>query len=175
MAAESAARALSYISLRYFNAAGADPEGEIGEWHDPEPHIVPSVIAAAFQKKAVSVFGNDYPTPDGTCVRDYINVTDLAQAHILAVEHLLNGKPSDTLNLGTGRGYSVGEIVDHVAQLLEIPTLIENAPRRLGDPAELVARADRARAGLGWEPQQSKLEEILASAISWHRRMQACR
>jgi UDP-glucose-4-epimerase GalE len=167
-------KSLSYVILRYFNAAGADPAGEIGEWHEPEPHIIPSVIECLLERKPVRVFGNDYPTSDGTCVRDYINVVDLASAHVSALEHILGGKPSDTLNLGTGNGYSVREIVDQAGRLLGVVPTVEYRPRRPGDPAELVASADRARSLLGWTPENSDLTNILSSAIQWHRRLRAC-
>jgi UDP-glucose-4-epimerase GalE len=174
IAAAGADGSLSYMILRYFNAAGADPSGEIGEWHEPEPHIIPSVIECVLRETPVKVFGNDYPTYDGTCIRDYVNVIDLASAHVNATEHLLKGNASNTLNLGTGKGYSVREIVDQVGRHLGTVPVIEYMPRRPGDPAELVASADRARSILGWTPQNSDLTNILSSAISWHRRMRAC-
>ncbi len=173
--ATSVDKSLSYVILRYFNAAGADLAGEIGEWHVPEPHIIPSVIERIMENKPICVYGSDYPTSDGTCIRDYINVVDLASAHVCAVEHLLKGNASDTLNLGTGKGYSVREIVVQLGRLLNTSPTVEYAPRRPGDPAELVANAQRAQSVIGWTPQVSDLPSILTSAISWHNRMRECR
>ena len=169
----AAARHLDYVILRYFNAAGADPNGDIGERHAPEPHLIPSVIASALSGDRVVVFGCDYPTADGTCVRDYIHVTDLADAHLKAVRHLLDRRGSATLNLGTGRGFSVLEIVNQVGELIGRPPLIEFRPRRAGDPPALVARAELARAHLNWSPRHSDMKSILSSAISWHRSAQS--
>jgi UDP-glucose-4-epimerase GalE len=169
IASAASAGQLDFAILRYFNAAGADPEGAIGERHDPEPHLIPSVILRTLAGKAISVYGNDYATADGTCVRDYVSVMDLADAHVRAMKHLLNGKGNLTLNLGTGRGFSVLEIVDRVAELIGRRPSVEFLPRRHGDPAKLVALADLARARLDWHPRSSDLKTILSSAIAWHR------
>jgi UDP-arabinose 4-epimerase len=161
---------LGYVILRYFNAAGADPDGEIGESHDPEPHLIPSVIARTLSGDSVSVFGMDYPTADGTCVRDYIHVTDLAEAHVRAVTHLMEDKGSMTVNLGANRGVSVLEIVNKVGSLIGRRPRIAFLPRRSGDPPVLVAGTDLARARLNWSPRYSELNLILSSAIAWHHR-----
>jgi UDP-arabinose 4-epimerase len=159
------------ICLRYFNAAGADPDGEIGEDHDPEPHLIPLVLAAAAGRRpSVSIHGTDYPTRDGTCVRDFIHVTDLAQAHALALRHLLGGGAGVNLNLGNGAGYSVREVVAAAEKVTgkKIPVSLE--PRRPGDPPELVGSAAKARALLGWQPEYPSIETILATAWAWHTR-----
>lgn len=160
---------LRYAALRYFNAAGADPDGEIGEDHDPETHLVPLVIREALRGEGkLRVFGTDYDTPDGTCIRDYVHVADLADAHVRAVERLLDGGDSLQTNLGTGRGHSVLEVIEAVARRAgrEVPfTAIE---RRPGDPARLVARPGKARAELGFRPRHSSLEEIVDTAYRWH-------
>jgi UDP-arabinose 4-epimerase len=162
---------LRSVCLRYFNAAGADPDGEIGEEHDPEPHIIPIVLeVAAGRRKAVSIFGTDYPTPDGTCVRDYIHVTDLAQAHFLALRHLLSGGASVNLNLGNGAGYSVRQVVDAAEKVTGKRVTVEYGPRRPGDPPELVGSAAKARGLLGWQPQYASIEDILRTAWAWHSR-----
>lgn len=157
------------IALRYFNAAGATRDR--GELHHPETHLVPNVIAAARgELAAVSVFGNDYPTPDGTAIRDYIHVSDLAEAHILALNHIRNGVGSDQINLGNGRGYSVMEVIETVRQVTQraIPFTIE--PRRAGDPSRLVANADKARRILGWQPSFPDLESIVRSDWEWREK-----
>ncbi|MDI6711245.1 MAG: UDP-glucose 4-epimerase GalE [Bacillota bacterium] len=162
---------LRYVSLRYFNAAGADESGEIGEDHRPETHLVPIVLQAALGKRdKVTVFGDDYPTPDGTCVRDYIHVTDLAQAHVLALEALLAGRPSAVYNLGSERGHSVREVIETARRVTgrEIP--VETGPRRAGDPAVLVAGSARIRRELGWAPRCGDLETIVRTAWAWHAR-----
>ena len=166
-----AAYGLRWIALRYFNAAGADPEGELGEEHDPETHAIPLAIMAALGKEpAFSVFGEDYPTPDGTAIRDYIHVSDLAQAHVLACEHLARGGESTALNLGTGQGTSVREIVRAVEAATGRPVPVVAAPRRAGDPPCLYADGASARRVLGWSPAYSALDKIVASAVRWHRR-----
>ncbi|HEX5419143.1 MAG TPA: UDP-glucose 4-epimerase GalE [Gammaproteobacteria bacterium] len=163
------AHGFSAASLRYFNAAGADPEGEIGERHDPETHLVPLVIETALgTRAAVDIYGTDYATPDGTAVRDYVHVTDLADAHVRALRHLRDGGESLRLNLGTGRGHSVLEVVDCVARQAGVRIPMHKGPRRPGDPAELVADAAQARAVLGWEPRYSALETIVETAWRWH-------
>ncbi|MFC5652837.1 UDP-glucose 4-epimerase GalE [Paenibacillus solisilvae] len=161
---------LKYVALRYFNAAGAHASGRIGEDHSPETHLVPLVIQAALGQRAhISVFGEDYPTEDGTCVRDYIHVSDLADAHILAVDRLRSGGESAVYNLGNGTGFSVKQVIDIARQVTgrEIPAVIEE--RRAGDPAVLVASSDRARQELGWKPSRNKLEDIIGSAWAWHQ------
>jgi UDP-glucose-4-epimerase GalE len=164
-----AAYGLKSVALRYFNAAGADPDGETGEDHDPETHLIPLVLeAAAGRRKQVSVFGSDYPTRDGTCVRDYIHVMDLAQAHLLALEYLLGGGDAANFNLGNGNGYSVNEVIETARRITGKPIAVHYAPRRPGDPAELVGAAEKARRVLGWKPQYGTLEEIIATAWKWH-------
>lgn len=160
---------LAQISLRYFNAAGADKDGEIGEKHDPETHLIPLAIRSAQGGAPLNVFGTDFPTPDGTAVRDYIHVEDLGRAHILALEHLLSGGASNFMNLGTGTGNSVREIVTTL-QKQGLPVNAIDAPRRPGDPAFLVADATKAKRLLRWEPRYTNIEEILKTAITWHER-----
>lgn len=162
---------LRWAALRYFNAAGADPDGETGEAHDPETHLVPLVLEAGMGKRPpVKVFGTDYPTPDGTAVRDYVDVSDLADAHVLALKRLMAGGESLAANLGTGDGYSVRQILDEAGRALGSPILHENAPRRAGDPPELVADPSLAMRELGWTPTRSDLPTILKTALAWHRR-----
>lgn len=157
------------IRLRYFNAAGADPEGGIGEEHEPETHLIPLVIRAAVTGEPVKVFGTDYPTNDGTAVRDYIHVTDLARAHVLALEALERGEGSFAVNLGTGRGYSVMEVIKTVEKVTGRQVPYEIAPRRRGDPAVLVASSSKAEEWLGFELKHSSLEEIVGTAWNWHK------
>ncbi|HET6182108.1 MAG TPA: UDP-glucose 4-epimerase GalE [Acetobacteraceae bacterium] len=152
--------------LRYFNAAGADPQGRIGEDHRPETHLIPLAIDAALGRRgALQVFGNDYPTPDGTCIRDYVHVADLAEAHLLALDQLATR--SVTYNLGNGDGYSVLEVIDAVARVGGRPVPHEFAPRRAGDPAILVAASERIRRETGWTPRFARLEEIVSTAYAW--------
>jgi UDP-glucose-4-epimerase GalE len=158
-----------YAALRYFNAAGAAPDGSIGEDHDPETHLIPLVIqAAAGRRKDIQVFGTDYPTPDGTCVRDYIHVDDLAEAHLAALELLQPGRHLQ-LNLGTGRGYSVREVIQVVEEVTGRKVPVVEAPRRAGDPPVLVAAADKARETLGWKPRYPELRPIVETAWKWHQ------
>jgi UDP-glucose-4-epimerase GalE len=160
---------LRSVRLRYFNAAGADPTAEIGEDHDPETHLIPLVLDAAIGKRAdVSVFGTDYPTSDGTAIRDYVHVCDLARAHSLAIGHLLNRGETVAVNLGNGKGASVREVIDTVRRITGRDVLVRDAPRRLGDPAELVADAKKARETFGWMPERSDLAMIIADAWRWH-------
>lgn len=160
---------LRSAALRYFNAAGADPDGRIGERHDPEPHLIPRVLAAAAgQLEAIDVFGDDHPTPDGTCVRDYIHVSDLADAHVRAVRWLLVGGASLRLNLGTGRGASVAEVIVAAEEVVGSSIAQRMGPRRAGDPPTLVAAAQRAEEVLGWRPTRSDIRQILADAWAWH-------
>jgi UDP-arabinose 4-epimerase len=166
-----AAYGLRSVALRYFNAAGADPEGEIGEAHDPETHLIPLVIEAALGRRPqVEVYGTDYPTADGTAIRDYIHVQDLAEAHVLALGHLAGGGASVALNLGTGQGHSVRAVIAAVEHAGNRPVPYRDAPRRAGDPPELVADPSRAQALLGWQPRLSDLDTIVATALAWHRR-----
>jgi UDP-glucose 4-epimerase len=160
---------LKFVGLRYFNAAGATEN--CGEQHEPESHLIPNILAAAAgQRPQVSVFGSTYPTPDGTAIRDYIHITDLADAHYRALQHLRKGSPSDFLNLGTGRGYSILEVIQAAREVTgkEIKTVMQD--RRPGDPPRLVADNKKAKAVLGWEPQQSDLRSIIESAWRWHQR-----
>ena len=160
---------LKWIALRYFNAAGADPEGEIGEDHDPETHLIPLVIGAALgTRPPVKVFGTDYPTPDGSAVRDYVHVMDLADAHRRALEGLGNGTASQAINLGTGQGHSVRSVIDTVNRVGGKKVPFEEAPRRAGDPPELVAAPGRAREVLGWSCRYAALEVIVEHAWKWH-------
>jgi UDP-arabinose 4-epimerase len=159
---------IKYVSLRYFNAAGADLDGEIGELHNPETHLIPLVLqTAAGSRTHIDVYGNDYATPDGTCIRDYIHVTDLADAHIKALEYLLEGGKSNIYNLGTETGYSVNEIIDQASIITgkEIATLI--APRRPGDPPSLIADSTKIRQELNWKLRYSELGSILSTAWNW--------
>ena len=160
---------IHHISLRYFNAAGADKDGEIGEHHDPETHLIPLAIRSALGGAVLKVFGTDFSTPDGTAVRDYIHVEDLGRAHILAVERLLNGGSSDYFNLGTGRGTSVRQIIEGLEHL-GVPVQAINAERREGDPAYLVADASKASHVLGWKPQYQSIDALLATALAWHKK-----
>lgn len=162
---------LRFVSLRYFNAAGASLDGRLGESHQPEPHLIPRVLCAAGGKQAaVPVYGTDYPTPDGTCVRDYIHVLDLASAHILACEWLLAGRPSEIFNLGTGAGQSVLQIVGAAREITGRDIPVEIAPRRPGDPPQLVADAKKAKKVLGWTPRYSDLETIIRTAWNWEQK-----
>ena len=161
---------LRSVALRYFNACGADPGGEIGEEHKPETHLIPLVLRAAATGQPVTVFGEDYDTPDGTCIRDYIHVNDLARAHILAVEYLLGGGASQALNVGTGTGHSVREIIAAAEAVTGLPVPRAAGPRRPGDPARLVADAGRLRATLGWEPQYTDIRTIIAHAWNFAQR-----
>ncbi|MCF8240936.1 MAG: UDP-glucose 4-epimerase GalE [Melioribacteraceae bacterium] len=160
---------INYAALRYFNAAGADTSGEIGESHDPEPHLIPIVLQAALGKREkVFIFGDDYNTPDGTCIRDYIHVNDLADAHISALRYLEDEKKSLIVNLGTGEGYSVKEIIDTAAKITGRDIQSETTDRRPGDPAVLVADNKKALDILGWKPEHD-LESIISSAWNWHK------
>lgn len=160
---------LRWMALRYFNAAGADIEGDLGESHSPETHLIPLVIQAAQrQSPVVKIYGTDYPTPDGTAIRDYIHVSDLANAHVLALKHLRNGGRTAAMNLGTGEGNSVRQIISAVEKISGRSIRARELPRRCGDPAELVANAGKAARVLGWQPTYSGLETIIDSAWRWH-------
>lgn len=160
---------LNFISLRYFNAAGADPEGELGEDHSPESHLIPLVIKAALDETLVPVYGTDYDTPDGTCIRDYIHVTDLANAHILALGKLEQKNFSAIYNMGNGNGYSVREVIEAVKKVTGRKVTAIESPRRPGDPARLVASSEKIREELGWTPKYPDLETIVETAWEWHR------
>ncbi len=165
---------LKSVSFRYFNAAGAEPNGLLGEDHSPETHLIPLVLLTALGKReSVSIFGTDYPTKDGTCIRDYIHVMDLAQAHVLGLEYLLQGGESQAFNLGNGNGFSVREVIE-TAKLVagrEIKTI--ECDRRPGDPPVLVGSSDKARNLLGWQPEHSDLKQIIAHALAWHQHRHA--
>ena len=164
------AHGLRYVSLRYFNACGADESGTIGEAHNPESHLIPLILQVPNGKReTISIYGTDYDTPDGTCIRDYIHVTDLAQAHILAVQYLNNGGESDIFNLGNGVGYSVREVIETARKVTGHPIPATESSRRAGDPARLVASSEKAKKILGWKPVHDSLEEIIASAWNWHK------
>jgi UDP-glucose-4-epimerase GalE len=160
---------LKWVSLRYFNAAGADPDGEIGEDHSPEIHLIPRAIDAAVGGSGLQIFGDDYPTPDGTCLRDYVHVSDLADAHVKALQSIAGTGPSDAYNLGTGRPHSVRDVIDAVERVTgrKVPRTL--APRRVGDPAVLYAASGKARAALGWTPRFPDLDSIVGTAWAWHR------
>lgn len=169
-----AAHGMKSVAFRYFNAAGADPQGRLGEDHAPETHLIPLVLLTALEKReAISIFGTDYPTPDGTCVRDYIHVSDLADAHILGLEFLLAGNDSNVFNLGNCNGFSVREVIETARKVTnkEIP-VIESA-RRPGDPPILVGSSEKAQKVLRWQPQYAELETILKHAWQWHQKRHA--
>ncbi|HEY9801273.1 MAG TPA: UDP-glucose 4-epimerase GalE [Leptolyngbyaceae cyanobacterium] len=166
-----AAYNLKSVSFRYFNAAGADPNGLLGEDHIPETHLIPLVLQAALGKsESIFIFGTDYPTPDGTCIRDYIHVNDLAQAHILGLQYLLNGGESEVFNLGNGSGFSVREVIETAKQVTGKNIKIIERDRRPGDPPILVGSSDKARTQLAWQPQYPNLQEIITHAWQWHQR-----
>lgn len=167
----AAAYGLESVCLRYFNAAGADPDGELGECHEPETHLIPLVLqAAAGRRSAISVYGTDYDTPDGTCIRDYIHVADLCSAHLLALQHLRAGKGSARFNLGNGVGFSVKEVIETAKAVTGIDIPVRYEARRAGDPGRLVADATRAREVLGWKPERAALETIIADAWRWEQK-----
>ncbi len=164
----SSAYGFKYVSLRYFNAAGADPEGKIGESHEPETHLIPLILKTAKgERESIKIFGTDYPTPDGTAVRDYIHVLDLAEAHILALEYLLEGGESSVFNLGYGHGYSVKEVIETVKKVTGVNFPVEEADRRPGDPPVLVADSTKIKEELNWEPKYDDLEFIIKTAWNW--------
>ena len=161
---------LASISLRYFNAVGSDPSGQIGEWHNPESHLIPIVLEVAQGKRRqIEIFGTDYETPDGTCIRDFVHVSDLAEAHVLALEHLHDGSPCAAYNLGTGVGHSVREVVDTCRKVAGLRISTAEGPRRPGDPPVLVADPNRAKRELGWKPRFSELAEIVETAWKWQK------
>jgi UDP-glucose-4-epimerase GalE len=170
LAAYATAHGLRWLALRYFNAAGADASGEIGELHRPETHLIPIAIYTALKvRQQMQVFGTDYPTPDGTAIRDYIHVSDLADGHVRGLDYLRQGGEPVALNLGTGKGHSVLEVIQAVERSSGCSVRVEESPRRAGDPPELVAASDRARSLLNWQPRSSDLESIVRSAVRWHR------
>lgn len=168
-----AAHGLKSMALRYFNAAGADPDGDIGERHDPETHLIPLALDAVCGRgPPLTVFGDDYDTPDGTCIRDYIHVSDLAEAHVAALEALLSGKASEAYNLGTGHGFTVRQVLDAIERVTGQAVPHSIGPRRPGDPEALVSDPSGAMADLRWEPRRSDLDTIVATAWAWHQRAQ---
>ncbi len=159
---------IRHVCLRYFNAAGADPEGEIGEWHDPEPHLIPLALqVAAGQRAHIQIYGTDYDTPDGTCIRDYIHINDLAAGHLSALEHLKKGAASDAFNLGNGNGFSVKDVIRAAERVTGKPIKVVEAERRPGDPPILVGSADKARKILNWKPEYPSLDEIIKTSWFW--------
>lgn len=161
---------MKYTALRYFNVAGAHPNGNIGEDHNPESHLIPIILQVALGKREnISVFGNDYPTEDGTCIRDYIHVMDLAQAHILALKRLENGGDSSIFNLGNGEGFSVLDVIKVARKVTNHPIPAIISPRRAGDPAKLVASSNKAISELNWKPKYNSLESIIDTAWNWHK------
>lgn len=166
----SSAYGFKYVSLRYFNACGADLDGETGEWQGSSSNLIPLVLDAAIgAREEIGVFGTDYPTPDGTCIRDYIHVTDLADAHVLALKYLMDGGQSDCFNLGNGKGFSVKEVIDMAKKVTQIDFKVTPKDRRAGDPPELIADASKAKNVLKWEPKYFDLETIISSAWNWHK------
>jgi UDP-glucose 4-epimerase len=162
---------LRYVSLRYFNAAGADPEGEVGERHHPETHLIPLILDAAIgHREDIKIFGTDYDTPDGTCIRDYIHVTDLADAHLKALKYLEAGGKSQVLNLGNGNGFSVREVIDTAQNVTGKEIKVTETDRRQGDPPILVGSSQRARELLGWKPKYDDLSQIISTAWRWHKK-----
>ena len=164
------AHGLRFVSLRYFNACGAHVSGKIGEAHNPESHLIPLILQVPNGKREfISIFGDDYDTKDGTCIRDYIHVTDLAQAHILAMDYLMNGGESNIFNLGNGVGFTVKEVIDTAREVTGHPIPAKTTPRRAGDPAQLIASSEKARKILGWHPEHADLREIIETAWNWHK------
>jgi UDP-arabinose 4-epimerase len=165
-----AAYGIRHVALRYFNAAGSDPDGELGEMHDPETHLIPLMLFAAIGRQpSIKIFGSDYPTPDGTCVRDYVHVSDLADAHVAALDWLAAAKASSSFNLGNGRGFSVGEVVRTTEQVTGLTIRTEPAPRRSGDPPVLISDSSKARKLLGWKPKFPDLRQQIDHAWKWFR------
>ena len=165
----SRANGVRYVSLRYFNAAGALPDGSIGEDHKTETHLIPLILQVPTGRRDhITVFGDDYPTPDGTCLRDYIHVVDLADAHVLALEYLRKGGASDIFNLGNGQGFSVKEMIAAAEKATGRSIKVEIGARRAGDPAQLIASSEKARSVLGWKPQFTDVEQVIGTAWKWH-------
>jgi len=166
----NSAYGMKYVALRYFNVAGARPTGEVGEDHTPETHLIPLVLQVALgQRERISVFGNDYDTPDGTCIRDYVHVEDLIAAHILALKYLENGCESNVFNLGSNQGFSVLEIIETARKITGHSIPEKMAERRAGDPAKLIASSEKAKQVLGWSPNRTNIEQIIEDAWNWHR------
>ena len=158
------------VRFRYFNAAGANPQGLLGEDHDPETHLIPLVLQTALGKReAISIFGTDYPTPDGTCIRDYIHVNDLADAHVLGLEYLLNGGESEVFNLGNGNGFSVREVIAAAEDVTGMVISVQECDRRIGDPPALIGTSEKARKILNWQPQYPGIKDIVSHAWQWHQ------
>jgi UDP-arabinose 4-epimerase len=163
------AHGMRYVSLRYFNAAGADPDAEIGEDHEPETHLIPLVLDVALGKQNnIKIFGTDYETPDGTCIRDYVHVTDLAEAHLLALKYLVGGGSNNIFNLGNGNGFSVREVIENTKKITQRDIKTFDCARRPGDPPVLVGSSEKARKALGWTPVHSDLKSIIKTAWKWH-------
>lgn len=163
---------LRYVSLRYFNASGADPDCEIGEWHEPETHLIPLTLDAALgERDHVEIYGTDYPTSDGTCLRDYIHVTDLADAHILALEYLMKHNTSEIFNLGNEKGFSVKEVIERAREITGEKIKAVDTPRRPGDPPILVATSEKIKKVLGWQPIYNSIDAILSTAWDWHKKL----
>ena len=161
---------VKFVSLRYFNACGAHESGKIGEDHNPETHLIPLILQVPLgQRPYISVYGEDYPTADGSCIRDYLHVSDLADAHLLAVKRLRNGGESAIYNLGSGNGFSVKEVIETARKVTGHPIPVQVEGRRAGDPAVLVASSEKAKTELGWKPKRDSLEQIIASAWEWHK------
>jgi UDP-glucose 4-epimerase len=164
------AHGLNYVSLRYFNVAGADESASIGEAHNPETHLIPLILQVPLGTRPhITVYGTDYPTPDGTCIRDYIHVSDLVDAHLLAMDYLLNGGESAIFNLGSSKGYSVKEMIDAARVVTGHPIPVEYGDRRAGDPPSLIASSEKAKQILGWSPSRTAIETIIGSAWAWHK------
>ena len=162
---------LKYVNLRYFNAAGADPEGEVGEWHEPETHLIPNILLSLLYKNRIlEVYGNDYPTLDGTCIRDYIHIHDLCRAHLLALDYLLDGGEPTSFNLGNGEGYSILDIIKATEKVTGKKVKFEYRPRRPGDPARLIGSAEKAEKVLGWKSEFGDIETIIETAWNWHKK-----
>ncbi len=166
----SGAHDLKFVALRYFNACGAHPSAKIGEAHNPETHLIPLILQVPMGKREqISIFGDDYATPDGTCIRDYIHVCDLAQAHILALDYLVNGGENNVFNLGNGVGFSVKEVIEEARSVTGHPIPAKTEARRAGDPAQLIASSDKAKTILGWKPEYNDLHTIIDTAWKWHQ------
>jgi UDP-glucose 4-epimerase len=167
----ASAYGLNFVCFRYFNAAGANPNGLLGEDHTPEPHLIPLVLLAALgQREFISIFGTDYPTPDGTCIRDYIHVTDIAAAHVLGLEYLLKEGKSEVFNLGNSNGFSIKQVIEMAKKVTGKNITVRVGDRRAGDPPILVGSGEKARQILGWQPQYSNLSDILSDAWQWHKK-----
>ena len=166
----SVSYSLKYVIFRYFNVAGADPDSEVGEFHDPETHLIPLILDAINgERDAITIFGTDYGTPDGTCIRDYVHVCDLVDAHVLGLKWLENGSPNRVFNLGTGNGFSVREVVENSGLITNRKVPVIEGPRRAGDCTKLVSGSELATAELGWEPRRSTLDHMITDAWRWHQ------